>query len=88
MGMKTLCAPVLVALAGALAISAAPLAAAAPASDHSVQQSSTSTASDPVSSQSCLSLGSTQSQCQSLGNTQINDSPPQVDYFPYAGGAT
>jgi hypothetical protein len=37
---------------------------------------------------SCIGLGTTQSQCQSLGNVQIYDSPPQVDYFPYAGGAT
>ena len=87
MGIKTLCAPALFALAGAVAIAAAPLAAAAPASDQSAQ-SSTSTASGPASSQSCFSLGGTQSQCQSPGNAQINDSPPQVDYYPYAGGAT
>jgi hypothetical protein len=88
MGMKTLCAPALLALAGAVAITVAPLAAAAPASDQSAQQSTTSSASGSASSQSCLSLGTTQSQCQSPGNAQINDSPPQVDYFPYAGGAT
>lgn len=38
--------------------------------------------------QSCVTLGSTQNQCQSPGNAQIYDAPPQVDYFPYAGGAT
>ena len=25
---------------------------------------------------------------QVTGNVQVNDAPPQVDYFPYAGGAT
>jgi hypothetical protein len=33
-------------------------------------------------------LGGTQSECQAPGNVQINDAPPQVDFFPYAGGAT
>ncbi len=32
--------------------------------------------------------GGTQNECQSPGNAQIYDAPPQVDYFPYAGGAT
>jgi hypothetical protein len=27
-------------------------------------------------------LGGTQTQCQSPGNVQINDAPPQVNYFP------
>jgi hypothetical protein len=38
--------------------------------------------------QSCVSLGGTQTQCQSPGNSQVYDAPPQVDFFPYAGGAT
>jgi hypothetical protein len=32
--------------------------------------------------QTCTSLGGTQTQCQSPGNVQINDAPPQVNYFP------
>jgi hypothetical protein len=32
--------------------------------------------------------GGTQNQCQSPGNAQVYDAPPQVDFFPYAGGAT
>ncbi|WP_110319715.1 hypothetical protein [Mycolicibacterium moriokaense] len=88
MRMSTICGSALVALASAAAIAAAPLAAAAPASDHSAQPAATSAASGSASQQSCIGLGGTQSQCQSPGNVQINDSPPQVDYFPYAGGAT
>ena len=88
MGMKKLCVPALLALASAAAITAAPLAAAAPASDSSAQQTTASADSGSGAPQSCLSLGGTQSQCESPGNVQINDSPPQVDYFPYAGGAT
>lgn len=88
MGLKKLCVPALLAAASAAAIAAAPLAAAAPASDSSAQQTTASAASGSGSPQSCLSLGGTQSQCESPGNVQINDSPPQVDYFPYAGGAT
>jgi hypothetical protein len=38
--------------------------------------------------QTCVTLGSTQSLCQSPGDAEIYDAPPQVDYFPYAGGAT
>ncbi|MEZ0054286.1 hypothetical protein ABIA30_005326 [Mycobacterium sp. MAA66] len=38
--------------------------------------------------QACVNLGSTQSLCQSPGDAEIYDAPPQVDYFPYAGGAT
>ncbi|MDT5234043.1 MAG: hypothetical protein QOF47_30, partial [Mycobacterium sp.] len=38
--------------------------------------------------QSCANLGGTQSECQAPGNVQVNDAPPQVDYFPYAGGGT
>ena len=38
--------------------------------------------------QSCANLGGTQTECQAPGNVQVNDAPPQVDYFPYAGGGT
>ena len=58
-----------------MTITAAPTAAAAPADP-------------PQPHQACSSLGGTQSLCESRGNVQIDDAPPQVDYFPYAGGAT
>jgi hypothetical protein len=64
--------------AAAAAIGAAPIAAAAPAP---------APAPAPVQP-SCNSLGGTQTECQSPGNAQVYDAPPQVDYFPYAGGAT
>ncbi|MCW2624717.1 hypothetical protein [Mycobacterium sp.] len=71
-------APLLTAGAAAVAIAAAPIAAAAPTAT-----------SDPAQvQQSCASLGGTQTQCQTPGNAQVNDAPPQVDYFPYAGGGT
>jgi hypothetical protein len=74
-------APPLVAVGAVVAIAVAPAAAAAP--DTSMGRG------DPVQPhQACSSLGSTQSLCESPGNVQINDAPPQVDYFPYAGGAT
>jgi hypothetical protein len=59
--------------AAAAAIGAAPIAAAAPA--------------PAPAPPSCDSLGGTQTECQSPGNAQVYDAPPQVDYFPYAGGA-
>jgi hypothetical protein len=62
--------------AAAAAIGAAPITAAAPAPDPAAVQPS------------CNSLGGTQTECQSPGNAQVYDAPPQVDYFPYAGGAT
>jgi len=71
-------AALLTAGAAAVAIAAAPIAAAAPTAT-----------SDPAQvQQSCASLGGTQTQCQTPGNAQVNDAPPQVDYFPYAGGGT
>jgi hypothetical protein len=36
--------------------------------------------------QTCTSLGGTQTQCQAPGNVQINDAPPQVNYFPLGDG--
>jgi hypothetical protein len=78
-------------LAGAVAaafIAVAPVATAAPASSQSTAGADSSTTSGPAAAQSCIGLGGTQSQCQSPGNAQINDSPPQVDYYPYGGGGT
>jgi hypothetical protein len=71
-------APLLAAGATAAAIVAAPIAAAAPTAPSSPVQAQ----------QSCTNLGGTQSECQTPGNVQLNDAPPQVDFFPYAGGAT
>jgi hypothetical protein len=71
-------ASLLAAGAAAVAIAAAPIAAAAPPDPGNPS---------PVQ-QSCIDLGGKQSQCQAPGNVQINDAPPQVDYYPYAGGAT
>ena len=65
----------------AAAVACAPTASAA-AGGATASTDSTQT------QQSCTSLGGTQNQCQSPGNAQIYDAPPQVDYFPYAGGAT
>ena len=71
-------APLLAVGAASVAIAAAPMACAAPPA----------TDNPPPAHQSCNSLGGTQSVCQAPGNVQIYDAPPQVDYFPYAGGAT
>jgi hypothetical protein len=86
--MKKASVPVLLAALSVAAAVTAPTAAAAPASDRSAQAATTSAAPGSGVPQTCLSLGGTQSLCQSPGNVQINDSSPQVDYFPYAGGAT
>jgi hypothetical protein len=66
--------------AAAAAIVIAPIAAAAPAT--------TAAGDTPSAQQSCNSLGGTQTECQAPGNAQVYDAPPQVDYFPYAGGGT
>jgi hypothetical protein len=71
-------APLLAMGAVAVAVAAAPLAAAAPTASSGPTQVQ----------QSCTNLGGTQSECQAPGNVQVNDAPPQVDYFPYAGGGT
>jgi hypothetical protein len=93
-------APLLAAGATAVAIAVAPIAVAPTAAAASGQgaASGSGAAAGPSdaaapsdssqSAQSCVSLGGTQNQCQSPGNVQIYDAPPQVDYFPYAGGAT
>ena len=80
-------APLLAAAAATVAIAAAPIAAAAPSQDSGGAAAAASSDSGQRQ-QSCVGLGGTQSQCQSPGNAQIYDAPPQVDYFPYAGGGT
>jgi len=79
-------APLLAAgtIAGAIAV--APIAAAAPSQGASGGATASGGSTQP--GQSCVTLGGTQSQCQSPGNAQVYDAPPQVDYFPYAGGGT
>jgi hypothetical protein len=73
MRMKlTYLTPLLGAAAAAVAIIAAPIAAAAP--------------SGPDPSQSCGQSG-TGTVCESPGNVQINDTPPPVGFYPYGGEA-
>jgi hypothetical protein len=67
--------PLAAVTATAAVIAAAPVAAADTTSGHP-----TTVATAPQ--QTCNSLGGTQTQCQSPGNVQINDAPPQVNYFP------
>ena len=74
MRAKTKCAAILLATMSTIA---APMAATAAAASGQSQDQ-----------QSCVTMGAGQSQCESPGNAQINDAPPPVDYFPYAGGAT
>ena len=64
--------------AAAVAVAVAPIAAAAPTAPGDTGQVQ----------QSCSNLGGTQTECETPGNVQVNDAPPQVDYFPYAGGGT
>src|SRR5258708_40101488 len=88
-------APCLVSAATAVTVAFAQIATAVPsqgaagAGSAAAGAGSAAAPSDPgQSQQSCVTLGGTESQCQSPGNAQIYDAPPQVDYFPYAGGAT
>jgi hypothetical protein len=67
--------PMVAAGVTAAAIAAAPVSAADTTSAHP-----TTVATAPQ--QTCTSLGGTQTQCQSPGNVQVNDAPPQVNYFP------
>ena len=76
------------AAATAVAIVAAPTAAAASAQGPASGNGTAAPNNSSQSARSCVSLDGTQSQCQSPGNAQIYDAPPQVDYLPYAGGAT
>ena len=84
----TYLASLLAAIATAATIAVAPIAAAASGQGAA----STNGAAPPTNSSqyapSCVSLDATQNQCQSPGNAQIYDAPPQVDYFPYGGGAS
>ena len=68
----------LLALAGVavVAVTAAPIAAAAPAQAPV----------NPPAQQSCATSGPG-TVCQSPGNAQINDAPPPVSFYPYGGEA-
>jgi hypothetical protein len=68
-------APMIGAAAVAAAISAAPIASAAPNTQAPGQQQ-----------QSCAGSGAG-TVCQSPGNVQINDAPPPVQFYPYGGDA-
>ncbi|KAA0080455.1 hypothetical protein CIW52_22740 [Mycolicibacterium sp. P9-64] len=80
----TFITPVLAAGAAAAAIAAAPMAVADPpaAQTTAVAAAPAALGAPPQVQQSCTSLGGSQTQCQSPGNVQLNDSPPQVNYFP------
>jgi hypothetical protein len=67
--------PILGSVATAVAIAAAPIASAAPSAS-------------PASPQQACAGSSGGTVCQSPGNVQVFVAPPQVDYFPYSGGAT
>jgi hypothetical protein len=81
-------APLLAAGTIAAAVAVAPIAAAATSPDAPSASAATASSGSTQPGQSCVTLGGTQEQCQSPGNSQVYDAPPQVDYFPYAGGAT
>jgi hypothetical protein len=81
-------APLLAAGTIAAAIAVAPIAAAATSQGTSSAGAATDSSGSTQPGQSCVTLGGTQSQCQSPGNAQVYDAPPQVDYFPYGGGAS
>jgi hypothetical protein len=68
-------APMIGAAAVAAAISAAPIASAAP-----------NTQAPGPQQQSCGGSGPG-TVCQSPGNVQINDAPPPVQFYPYGGEA-
>ena len=74
MRMKSISLTTLLAAgAAAVAITAAPIAAAAPTG-----------AADPGAVQTACSVGPG-SECITPGNAQINDSPPPVSFDPYGG---
>ena len=87
LGMNSI-APLLAAGVAAVAIASAPIAAAAPKAPGHQSPGHQSSGQQSQSQLSCVDMGGTSSQCTSPGNAQVNDAPPQVDYFPYAGGAT
>ncbi len=68
-------APIFGAAAVAAAISASPIASAAPGAQAAT-----------TPRQSCTGSGSG-TICQSPGNAQINDAPPPVQFYPYGGEA-
>jgi len=72
----SLITPLLVAGAAVVAVTAAPIAAAAPAQAPV----------NPPAQQSCATSGPG-TVCQSPGNVQINDAPPPVSFYPYGGEA-
>jgi hypothetical protein len=76
--------------AGAIvaAVAVAPIAAADTNQGASSAGAATASSGSTQPGQSCVPVGGTQDQCQSPGSSQVYDAPPQVDYFPYAGGAT
>ena len=80
-------APLLGAGVSAVMIAVAPIAAAAPSPDAAAASGSSSP-SNSGQQQLCMGLGGTSNVCQSPGDAQFYDAPPQVDYYPYAGGAT
>jgi hypothetical protein len=80
-------APLLAAGTIVAAIAVAPIAAASTSQGASSAGAAAAPSDSAQPGQSCVTLGSTQSQCQSPGNSQVYDAPPQVDYFPYGGGA-
>jgi hypothetical protein len=67
--------PLLGAAAVAAAVSAAPIAGAAP------------TTQTPAQPQGSCSGNGSGTICQSPGNVQINDAPPPVQFYPYGGEA-
>ena len=74
MRMKSISLTTLLAAgAAAVAITAAPIAAAAPTG-----------AADPGAVQTACSVGPG-TECITPGNAQINDSPPPVGFDPYGG---
>jgi hypothetical protein len=81
-------APLLATAATAVTVVFAPIATAAPSQGAAGAGSAAAPSDSGQTQQSCVTLGGTESQCQSPGNAQVYDAPPQVDYFPYAGGAT
>ena len=72
----TCVAPLLVAGAAVVAVTAAPIAAAAPAQAPV----------NPPAQESCATSGPG-TVCQSPGNVQINNAPPPVSFYPYGGEA-
>jgi hypothetical protein len=76
-------------LAGVGAVAVAVALAPCAKADPDAHSTGPGTAADSSRvRESCVGLGGNTNACQSPGSAQIYDAPPQVDYFPYAGGAT